>query len=387
MKRVLLAAAVASIVGLAVETARATGGTAGTDSSPHPYEGLSPVATDLFAAGLAQFRARETPAAGLGPVFNAESCEHCHAEPAAGGSSAAFVTRFGRALSRGFDPMTERGGPVIQARGIVTDDCATAGEVVPPEATVIARRDTPPLFGLGLIDTIPDRRILRLADPEDRNDDGISGRVNQVRGRVGRFGWKAQAATLRQFVATAYLNEIGMTSPDVPDELSPQGGPVVCDGARDPEDDGGRIDRVTGFLVLLAPLRRTPPRPALGAGRLVFRRAGCDTCHTTRLRAGRTHAVRALHGRRVPMFSDLLLHDMGPALADGIAQGFASPSEFRTAPLWGVRESAPYLHDGRAATLEEAIARHGGEADAARERFLALPAEKKALLITFLGSI
>jgi CxxC motif-containing protein (DUF1111 family) len=143
---------------------------------------------------------------------------------------------------------------------------------------------------------------------------------------------------------------------------------------------------VTGFLLLLAPLPRVDqPRPL--AGRIVFRRIGCETCHTTRLRAGRSHPVRALRGRRVALFSDLLLHDLGPALADGIAQGFASGSDFRTPPLWGARESAPYLHDGRAATLEEAIALHGGEAARSLARFHALGAKRRAALLAFLRAI
>src|SRR5439155_8844155 len=129
-------------------------------------------------------------------VFNAESCAACHQRPTTGGSSATFVTRFGRMTAGGFDPMTELGGPVAQINGIVTDGCSVRGEVPPPEATVVTRRDTPPLFGLGLVDTVPDRDILRLADPDDANHDGIRGRPNLVRTRVGRFGWKAQVTTL-----------------------------------------------------------------------------------------------------------------------------------------------------------------------------------------------
>jgi CxxC motif-containing protein (DUF1111 family) len=208
-----------------------------------------------------------------------------------------------------------------------------------------------------------------------------------VGARVGRFGWKAQVVSLREFAGSAYLNEIGMTSPDFPDELPPQGGPVSCDMTRDPEDDGGRIDAVTRFMLLLAPLPTTGRVAALRAGRVEFRRAGCETCHSTRLRTGRAHPARAARGRRVLMFSDLLLHDMGTELADGFAQGFATGSDFRTPPLWGVRESGPYLHDGRAATLEEAIVQHGGEAAAARDRFLALPVGTRAELVAFLRAI
>src|SRR5262249_22709618 len=150
----------------------------------------------------------------------------CHSHPTIGGSSTRFVTRFGRYGPAGFDPMTDHGGSLIQANGIVTDVCSVPAETVPPEATVTTRRDTPPLFGLGLIDAIPDSQILRWADPTDRNRDGISGRPNMVGGRVGRFGWKAQVATLHDFSGDAYLNEMGITSPEFPNENAPQGGPV-----------------------------------------------------------------------------------------------------------------------------------------------------------------
>ena len=362
-------------------------GLARAEAPPRAYDGLPRVAVQLFAAGLAQFETHETPSSGLGPVFNEDSCSTCHSRPVTGGSSETVVIRFARLGKDGFDVLAERGGPVVQGRGVVTDACAVAGEVVPSEATIVAHRETPPLYGLGLIDTIPDGQILRLADPDDRDGDGISGRPNLVRGRVGRFGWKAQVVTLRQFAASAYLNEIGMTSPDFPDELPPQGGAVSCDGARDPEDDGSRIDAVTRFMLLLAPLPGTARMAALRAGRIEFHRAGCERCHATRLRAGRTHPARAVRGRRVLMFSDLLLHDMGPELADGIAQGFATGSEFRTTPLWGARASGPYLHDGRAATLEAAILLHGGESATSRDRFLGLPTSARAALIQFLGSI
>jgi CxxC motif-containing protein (DUF1111 family) len=366
--------------------ALATTGESAVATAPDTFEGLPPAAQESFVAGLSRFEAREDPSTGLGPTFNDESCAACHAEPTVGGSSDRLVTRFGRMRPEGFDPMTELGGPVVQSRGIAGGACAVSGETVPRQATIVAHRDTPPLFGLGLVETISDRRILRLADPFDADGDGIRGRPNLVRGRVGRFGWKAQIVTLREFAAAAYLNELGVTSPDFPDELSPQGGDVTCDAARDPEDDGTRIDAVARFLLLLAPLPQARPA-ALQAGRRIFRRTGCEACHTTRLRTGRTHPARAMRGRRIPMFSDLLLHDLGFELADGIPQGFASEREFRTTPLWGVGASAPYLHDGSAATLEEAIVRHGGEASVARDRFLALPRGARAALIGFLNGI
>jgi CxxC motif-containing protein (DUF1111 family) len=358
-----------------------------TADVPPAYPDLPRPAAARFAEGLERFSTPESPATGLGPVFNATHCAECHARPVVGGSGPRLVTRFGRPEPRGFDPLSELGGPVVQEHGVTGDGCAVAGERVPAAATVVARRRTPPLFGLGLVDTVLDRHISRRADPDDADGDGISGRANFVRGRVGRFGWKAQVVSLRQFTASAYLNEIGMTSPDFPVDLAPQGGAVVCDGARDPEDDGTRVAAVTQFLLLLAPLPRTPPLTAVRAGRRLFRRIGCEACHASRLRAGRTHPARRVRGRRIPMFSDPLLHDMGDELADGVPQGFATEREFRTTPLWGVGASGPYLHDGRAATLEEAIVRHGGEAAAARTRFLALPPAGRAAILAFLGAL
>ena len=372
-------------IALAAVLVAGTGAGATDVVRPASYR-LPPLLAQLFAAGRTQFEAVETPASGLGPVFNATSCAACHARPTSGGSSAVSVTRFGRDGPGGFDPMADEGGPVVEEKGIVTDTCAVPGETVPPDATIVTKRNTPPLFGLGLVDTIPDRAILHLARSVPRPD-GVIGRPNLVHGRVGRFGWKAQVVTLRQFTASAYLNELGVTSPDFPSDLPPQGRVVLCDPAADPEDDGTRIDAVTRFLLLLAPPPMVTGIPAVGAGRIAFREAGCETCHTTRLRVGPTHPLAAVRGRRIPMFSDLLLHDMGSALADGIAQGFATGADFRTPPLWGVRDSAPYLHDGRAATLQDAIALHGGEGELARQRFLALPADRQAALLAFLRVI
>src|SRR5690242_13234888 len=140
-------------------------------TSPAPLAGLPPEAVASFAAGRRQFEAVETPASGLGPVFNAASCAACHKDPASGGSSATFVTRFGRTGPDGFDTMPEDGGPVLQRHGITTSWCSVPAESVPPGATVVTRRDTPALFGAGLIDAIPDREILRHADPGDRDHD------------------------------------------------------------------------------------------------------------------------------------------------------------------------------------------------------------------------
>jgi CxxC motif-containing protein (DUF1111 family) len=361
----------------------------GAPLEPQPFR--PPSADDLsFSAGLEEFTRVRTPETGLGPVFNATSCVACHNRPMPGGSSPTSVVLFGRQGPDGFDPLVELGGPVLQARGITTGECSVPGEIVPPEATIVTRRDTPPLFGLGLIEAIPEASILRRADPLDRDGDGISGRANMVYGGVGRFGWKAAQASLYQFVSGALVEEMGITSYVRPDEVQPQTGQLRCDAVREPEDDGG-FYKILHFTTELPPLPRTGPPAAFRQGRSVFRRIGCHGCHReqyrTFSRTSPTPGRRGLGGRRVRLFSDLLLHYMGPDLADGIEQGEATGSEFRTAPLWGIAHSAPYLHDGRAPTLEDAIAAHGGEAAPSRERFLLLSPADRAALVAYLLSL
>jgi CxxC motif-containing protein (DUF1111 family) len=233
---------------------------------------------------------------------------------------------------------------------------------------------------------IPDATLLALADPDDTDGNGISGRPNMVNGAIGRFGWKAQVTTLREFAGLAYRDEMGITSPDFLTESNPQGGPVVCDTVADPEDPIGQgVDLFTDFMTMSAPVKPTKVKGS-SRGRALFRKIGCDGCHVSELRTG-DNAVRALDRQRVRLFSDLLLHDMGSALADGIEQAAASGSEFRTAPLWGVGKRNPYLHDGRAQTLLDAVLAHAGEAQAVRDAFAALDASDQTSIITFLSSL
>jgi hypothetical protein len=357
---------------------------------PIPFPTLSADERTRFVTGVREFQDVDTPDEGLGPVFNEASCAACHNRPWIGGTSDRRVTRVGADGPGGFDPLAGHGGSVIQTQGISTPECTVAGETVPAEATVVTERDTPALFGAGIIDAIDDRSILRFADPNDRNNDGISGRPNMVGGRVGRFGRKAQTVTLREFAGDAYLNEMGITSPEFPQDLAPQGMPS-CDPKPDPEDDGTNVGRFVDFLSVLAPLPsgRYPSndvrREAL-AGRRLFKRIGCRSCHTDRLRVPK--AILSSHGlRKVVLFTDLLLHDMGPALADGIVQGDATGSEFRTAPLSGVAFTGPYLHGGSAATLDAAILAHGGEGSRARDAFSALSPPERSQVRAFLGSL
>ncbi|HXJ35520.1 MAG TPA: di-heme oxidoredictase family protein [Candidatus Eisenbacteria bacterium] len=353
---------------------------------PTAIVGLTPAERVRFEEGLQTFMQTETPTSGLGPVFNGASCAECHNRPSIGGSGTRVVTLFGTTGAGGFDPMAVQGGALLQSEGVSTPTCTVAGEVVPTAATIVAQRDTPALFGAGLIEAIPDYKILRFADSLDRNHDGVIGRPNMVDRRVGRFGWKAQAAKLDDVAADEYRDQMGITSPTRLEEVRPQGGPPVCDTVPEPEDSGSAIGAFTGFLRALAPL---VDRPVLDVrariGKRIFRRMRCHVCHTDKLRTGLT-SIRALSNKRVRLYSDLLLHDMG-SLGDGVVQGDAGGNDFRTAPLWGVGQSAPYLHDGRAATLEEAIEAHDGEAAGSRDRYFFLFPSEKAALVAYLRSL
>jgi cysteine-rich repeat protein len=354
--------------------------------APQPIPRASAADVARFEHGRTEFLATENVATGLGPVFNGSRCAECHSVPTVGGSSARNVTRIGAGSGLSFDGLANVGGPLLQANGISTATCAVAGETVPPEAEVIAERNTPALFGAGLIEAIPEISIRLM---RERQRAPLSGRlnVNRTTGLVGRFGWKAQFSSLHDFAANAYRDEIGITSPFAPEELAPQGVPTTCDGAPEIEDDGDDVAAFVDFMVLLAPVEKPLASAEARRGRSYFRRAKCHGCHTDKYKTGVAHPVPALRRLKVPLFSDLLVHDMGPGLADGITQEFAEGSEFRTAPLWGVRFSAPYLHDGRAATLEDAILAHGGEATDARTRFEALDATQRAMLVAYLNSL
>jgi CxxC motif-containing protein (DUF1111 family) len=359
-----------------------------------PLPGLTTILLDAFAAGLEEFQDVDTAASGLGPVFNNVSCVACHSTPAPGGTSKIFETRFGRLVNGQFDPLAQLGGSLLQDHAI-----DPAGqESLPPEANIVAHRMTTPLYGVGLIEAIPDIEILFNAVL--RRPDGISGRASIItdvasgRSRVGRFGWKAQQATLLAFAGDAYLNEMGITNRLFPTENAPMGNQALLaelDTVADPEDTTdpatgkADIDRFADFMRLLAPPPTLPLNATAKAGRNLFAQVGCSNCHTPAMATG-PNPIAALDRKVVPLYSDLLLHDMG-SLGDGIAQAAASPREMRTPPLWGLRARGPYLHDGRAPTVEAAILMHDGEAAITRDRYAGLSAAQKAALLQFLGAI
>jgi CxxC motif-containing protein (DUF1111 family) len=363
-----------------------------------PLPALTPTQLASFRDGLVAFQQAETPASGLGPIFNDVSCIACHGAPAPGGGSRRTVTRFGRLHEGVFDPLESQGGSLLQARALNR----AVREHIPAEANVIARRLSTPLFGAGLIEAIPDS-TLRAAAASLNKPDGIRGRVSIVQDlasgteRIGRFGWKAQVATLLTFSGDAYLNEMGITNRLFPVENAPNSDTARlarADEILDPEDAPATtthladIDRVTAFMRLLAPpapARRPGSAANVATGRALFTSISCAACHTPTLRTGPS-PVAALAHQPVNLYSDLLLHDMG-SLGDGIAQGGAGPRDMRTAPLWGLGSRNLYLHDGRAATLDAAIRAHDGEAARARARYAALPPASREALLAFLRSL
>ena len=362
-----------------------------------PLPGLTPVELEEFMLGLEDFLEVEDAEEGLGPAYNNTSCAGCHSVPAIGGIAPMTTTRAGiRGPDGTYRDIDPGRGSLFQIFSIPTHACQS---VIPPEANVIAKRVPIPLFGAGLIEAIPDAAIEALADPDDLDRDGVSGRAPLVvdlatgEPRTGRFGWKSQRATLLDFGADAYRNEMGITNDLFPHELTfrlSERQLALCDETPDPEDvvepSTGRrgIDNFESFMRLLAPPPRGPITPRVATGRQVFEAIGCAACHVPALTTGRS-SNPLFDRRRVPLFSDLLLHDVGTG--DGIRQAGAESGELRTPPLWGLRFRRPLLHDGSAATAVDAVRRHANEAALARKGFERLaPADREAL-VAFLDSL
>ena len=294
----------------------------------------------------------------------------------------ATVLRVGRLTSEGFDALEGRGGPVARTESVVAlgvGPCPLQPGI-PAEANVTSVRNAPPLLGLGLIDSIPEDAIRRGAEAQG---DGVHGRPSlsaspDGSARIGRFGWKAAVPTLEQFVAEAFRNEHGITSPLAPTDLHPppsQGTPRCAGDSDQVEDDGRLVQAVTAFVASLA-----APQPINGgeAGAAVFRRLGCVACHTPSLPSD---------SGDLWLYSDLLVHDVGPALDDSMPQGDVGGREWRTTPLWGLGSRPRLLHDGRARTIPAAIMAHDGEAAQAVAQFRSLSPEERTQLMAFLASL
>lgn len=365
-----------------------------------PVAGLSKSELAAFVRGDEAFGKAFTVREGLGPLFNQPSCESCH--PGDGrGSARTNLVRFGFWNGISFDPLLSDGGPQLQERSIP----GVSPEVISAQANGISVRSGPTVFGLGLIEAIPDSVILAYADEADTNADGISGRPNMVMApdyvgkgpgpHVGRFGRKAGIAFLLQQVVNAYQQDIGITTDYLPVENAhTQASSPVRDEAPDPELAAAIVNDAVFYLQTLSPPGQKDNSSDAAAGKQLFSAIGCASCHRPSMQTGSDHPITALRNKTVPLYSDLLLHDMGPELADGFYEGVATGTEWRTTPLWGLRlirsflgGNPAYLHDGRTSDLREAIRAHGGEALAARDAFVQLSEPEKQALIRFLEAL
>jgi CxxC motif-containing protein (DUF1111 family) len=362
-----------------------------------PVDGLSPEQNKRFLRGDAAFNDQIfTSETGLGPLFVANSCGTCHAGDGKG-HPFTTLTRFGQTDASG-NKFLRMGGPQLQHRSIP----GFQPENIPAGATF--SNFTPPAnTGLGFLEAVPDATLLALADENDANNDGISGRPNWMsvpqyciirpgtvtnnNKYIGRFGKKAAVYDLFQQTVNAYNQDMGITSTFEHHN--------TYDGQdSDPEITNQTVQDVVFYLqTLKAPIQRQQQDATILSGKQIFINAGCDKCHTPQMQTG-DFPVEALSNKTFSPFSDFLLHDMGQTLDDGYTEGSALTSEWRTPPLWGLglsknSQGRSYflLHDGRAHSINEAIMLHGGEAEQSRSAYTQLSDTEKQQLIGFLESL
>jgi CxxC motif-containing protein (DUF1111 family) len=436
------------------------------DAFSQPSQGISFEGESKFRIGNSIFRKLwVTPPSstdssdGLGPIYNARGCQNCHLKDGRGSPPLANFpedTAVSMFLRLSIPPQTDEHEKLLAERRVnVIAEPTYGGQLqnfavqgVPIEGhmridytdkpvtlkdgakvvlrepkyaitdlgygplhpqTMLSPRVAPQMIGLGLLEAIPQERIRSLADPDDTDGDGISGRVNEVwsvvddKPRLGRFGWKAGNATVAQQSAEAFAGDIGISNPLVPashGDCTPA--QAVCREAPhgdSPRQDGHEIGRELFDLVvfysqnLAVPPRRRPNDPQTLAGKALFNTIGCASCHTPSHTTGSVSGQPHLSEQKIWPYTDLLLHDMGEGLADNRPEGMADGREWRTPPLWGigltgaVSRNTNFLHDGRARTIEEAILWHGGEAQAARDAYAELSREERNALLAFVRSL
>lgn len=344
-----------------------------------PLPGLTAEQLAAFARGKVVFERQFTQAEGLGPTFNANSCVECHGEDdgVTGGTGDEVERHFTRLNADGScGKLANHGGFIKQEKAtqLLRDSTDFTDEPFPSVTHQRGHRITPDLFGFGLIAAIRESDILALEDPNDADGDGISGRAHFVGGVVGRFGRKASATDLDGFNTGAFLFEMGITTHAFPEENSVGrwviGGdsiPASVDPVAVRELGDNDLDDLNAFVRFLAPPPDTMVLFADENPAGLFRSIGCAKCHTPEFTTAPS-AIAALSEKEVRPFSDFLLHDMGPELAD-ICLVNAAPSEFRTEPLMGARFMTRFMHHGQASTISQAISMHGGEAANSRDRF------------------
>ncbi|PKN56602.1 MAG: thiol oxidoreductase [Deltaproteobacteria bacterium HGW-Deltaproteobacteria-14] len=420
----------------------------GSNAFTPPLEGLTAEEELAFYSGNSFFSQAwvAAPAStdardGLGPLFNARSCGACHAfdgrgrppleadEPllglllrlslpgAADDEAPLPDPVYGGQLQPFALPGVAPEATVRVERDVVTgsyDDgtpytlerprylLEAPGYGALPDDLEVSPRVAPQVIGMGLLEAIPEAAIVARADADDADGDGISGRVQRVRDprtgalALGRFGWKGDAPSLEAQSAGAFHGDMGLTTSLAPGPecTDPQTDCAASPSGGDPEVSDAILGRVVTYLQLLAvPVRTRWNDVEVRRGKRLFTRLGCASCHVPEARTADDAASPALSGQRIFPYTDLLLHDMGPDLADGRPVFRASGQEWKTPPLWGigripaVNKHDRLLHDGRARGVAEAILWHGGEAEGARDAFKALSADERAALIAFVGSL
>jgi len=426
-----------------VTQAKEPGVRGGPAGAGDPLPGLVGYQGDYFNVGKEDFEEAEEVDEGMGPRMNLDSCVGCHSQPATGGTSPAVNPQvaFASGGSDSVPPFLSLNGPVREARFVRNQDGSADGGVhalftitgrdgadgcsleQPDFAAQMAARNVvfripTPTFGAGLIELIPDWAILanRNGAASEKSALGIRGRANfAVAGRtlsgqtntngndgtIARFGWKAQNKSLLLFAGEAYNVEMGISNDLFQTERDENEG---CRSADTPNsitdtdvttavDAMSSIEKFAFFMRFLAPPTPSPDTPggapSIAAGATLFQSVGCVHCHTPSFTTSRSR-IAALSNQPVNLFSDLLVHDMGVGLADGVSQGGANGREFRTAPLWGLGQRIFFLHDGRASDLVSAIKAHASlfsEANGAAANYLRLTEPQKQNLLNFLRSL
>jgi CxxC motif-containing protein (DUF1111 family) len=431
--------------------ARDPGVRSGAAGAGEPIAGLTKTELAFFNAGAGEFADEEQVDGGLGPTMNLDSCGGCHLHPAVGGTSPTVNPQVAFATANGatntVPSFITSKGPVREVRFVKNADGTADGGVhdlftlagrsdapgcklaQPDFETELARRNVifripTPVFGAGLIEQIPDKVILanQVNDAPRKKELKIRGRPNIVLaghaisgqannngndGTVARFGWKAQNKSLLLFSGEAYNVEMGITNElfqterdETPTcQFATVPNTVINTDAQTPVDTLSAIEKFSIFMRFLAAPTPSPDTPggadSIARGRKLFSDTGCSLCHTPSFTTGNS-TVAALRNQPVNLFSDLLVHDMGPGLADGVSQGQAGPREFRTAPLWGLGQRLFLLHDGRTSDLREAIRAHrsgrvftfnASEANAVVKNFNELQDNQKQDVLNFLRSL
>jgi CxxC motif-containing protein (DUF1111 family) len=348
------------------------------------------------------FEEIETVASGLGPTYNAQSCRECHQNVVTGGASQITEQRSGYTLKHAF--YDSLGGNLIQSRATSPDIV----EHVAPGDTLRTFRISTTTLGTGFIECIANSTLLAIRDAQPAKIRGTALMVPILEitnglARIGRFGWKSQHASLLSFAADAYLNEMGITSPLMPEENTCNGEFVgfgtIYDPLPEPEDDGGDIAAFAGFMRATKAPSRGTITTSVQAGASLFNQVGCTACHVPSITTARPGTVinggaftvpAALGNKIIHPYSDFLLHDIGSG--DGIpvlstAEYEPTAKQIRTALLWGLRTRNRLMHDGLSLTVEDAIQRHSGQAAEAAHRYHALSGGEKQQLLDFLDSL